>query len=163
MPYDQKANEAKAKKYPRYGGRKVSEDILKQILGKEKSPVADRQKGGRKEIQKRTMLKQGRKDPGMKNPRGGRNLSEDMPSQMKGGVGTHPQEGPQTEVQRGVISRVLGNENKKKYDRAELMKKIEADEAEKKTKSKKGKPAMYKSRKEQEEEDDSEPDNDEDD
>lgn len=151
-------------KYPRYGGRRVSEDILKQVLGKDKTVNALRTKGGRNEIQKKSVLKAGRKDAGMKNPRGGRNLSEDMPSQMKGGVGTHPEEGPQTEVQRGVISRVLGNENKKKYDKAELLRKIEEDDAKKKAKKdKSGKPAMYKSRKEREETPADEPDDDSDD
>lgn len=146
------------KKYSRYGStRKVPEWILKQVLGDEKSPVSNRAKGGRKEVLKRSMLKQGRKDPGMKNPRGGRNLSQDIRQQLEGGPGDSPQEGPQTQTQRDVIARIMGNEGKKKYDKAELLKKIESDEAEKKAakdkKSNKGKPAMYKSRSEREEDD----------
>lgn len=135
---------------PRYGGRRVSEDILNTVLGKDKTVNALRTKGGRNEIQKKSVLKAGRKDAGMRNPRGGRNLSQDMPTQMSGAVGTHPEDAAQTDVQRDVISRILGNENKKKYDRAELLKKIEADAAKKKAKkTKDGQPAMYKSRKQQ--------------
>lgn len=122
------------KKYPRNpGARRVPDHLLKTILGDEKMPNPSKRKGARKEIQKRTSMTQGRQGPGAKRgPRGGRNMMQDLPTQLSGGVGTHPQEAPHTKIENDLIDKIMKGERNKKYDREDLLAKLAADEAEEK-------------------------------
>lgn len=142
--------------------RKVPSWLMNQILGKEKVESGEPlKKGGRRSIMKTTALRRGRKDPGQRNPRGGRYKSEDIQQQLTGPVGSHGEEGKQ--VQEDVVKKIMAAERGKNFNREDVLRRLEAEKSGKDIKNKQ---RMLKSKKKitvEEEPDDNEPDDDKDD
>lgn len=96
-----------AKKQRQMRSQKISDKVLEQMLGKEtqrrpSKPTKSGKPGKGREVMKKSLVKEGRKSPGQKNPRGGytgRSLEE----QVTAPVGGLPQPSPQD-----MIMQIMG-------------------------------------------------------
>jgi hypothetical protein len=125
--------------------RRVPGWLLEAILGTEGrvKMKKDGTPSKAKPKQFQSMVKEGRKDPGMKNPRGGNYMSQDVEQQLRGPVGSHPQESPRSVEEKAIIEQMMRSEKTRKFNRDSVMKKIEDEKKQKaEYKAKKAKKAL---------------------
>ncbi len=112
--------------------RKVPDFILDQVLGKEGR--AKKNKDGStskaKPKQFKSMIKEGRKDSGQKNPRGGRNLSKDTRQQLAAKPGELREDTPN--VEQGIIDAIMKAEKRKDFNREDVIKRVRDEQSGKK-------------------------------
>ena len=87
----------------RRAGRSVPDKVLDQILGKAKMPK-NKQTNPRGTKQKKTVLKEGRNSPGMRNPRGGRYMEESAAEQLSFDEPGAPSQPPPTSRGRDIYN-----------------------------------------------------------
>lgn len=105
--------------------RRVPNYLIEQVLGKEKTvdgstPTKKKKDGSdakKRGIQKKSIVTRGRKDVGMKNPRGGRYSSQDVRQQLSGRPGDHPQDAKSSLVDDLFNEGIVKAEKKKSFDR----------------------------------------------
>lgn len=121
------ADKAKRGKIP----RQVPNFLLDELLGD--LTTLDAASGRRaKPVKRNEIVERGRKDPGMKNPRGGLYSSRDVREQLAARPGTLPQEGPRTAAENAIIERIMKAEDRRNYNRDDVMRRIADDDAKKK-------------------------------
>lgn len=120
--------------------RKVPDFILETVLGKEgrSKTNKDGSTSKAKPKQFKTMVKEGRKDNGQKNPRGGRNLSKDIRQQLAAKPGELREDTPN--VEQGIIDAIMSAEKKKKFNREDVIKRVQDERNGKKPAKKKPEP-----------------------
>jgi len=99
--------------------RQVPNWLLDEILGNEgrAKTKKDGTPSKAKPKQYKTMVKEGRKDPGMKNPRGGRYLNQTSREQLTAPVGGMPQPGPESIANMIMNEGIMRREGRRGFDK----------------------------------------------